>query len=252
MQLIALSLLAASERPAGAASLVSSFESAGVIMAEATAGRFLRQLDLLGYTRSIGKRGRRLTQEGERRLEVLRLHQELAVSSARVAAAASARDADELIELLYVRRAVESEAARLAAIRASAEEIGQIVDAAATHVSCVDHLDRFDLSNDFHLLVAKASRSPMISAITTMLLERANAPLGRLLDQIADQSGSIRPMALHHEAVAEAVAVRASERAEELMRSHIDELIAVVVAYRDEQLKSESGATSGKRTGTAD
>ena len=133
-QLAALATLAAAGGPVGASTLMAALRAEGMELAEATAGRYLRQLDEAGLTRSLGKRGRVLTPAGRRRLNDLRLRSKLAAQGARVAAAARSRDVDDLIDLLYARRAIEVETARLAAVGARADVRGARGGAAPTHV----------------------------------------------------------------------------------------------------------------------
>lgn len=233
MQLIALQLLAKAESPSGALSLASAFRSAGIDVAEATAGRYLRQLDELGFTKSLGKRGRILTGEGERRLSDLLLSGNLAAHGARVTAAVGGDDINELIDLLHVRRAVEVEAAGLAAIRATADEIDRMAMAATTHIHCIEQSNRLELSHNFHALVSAFSHNRMLAAMTGMLLDPQHDPLAKLLDRIAGDSGTALSMALDHESIVNAIRARNAATAEQLMRVHIDKLISIVVGYRD-------------------
>lgn len=232
MQLIALRVLANAEGPSGALSLTSAFRSAGIDVAEATAGRYLRQLDELGYTRSLGKRGRVLTAEGEGRLSELLLNRNLAAHGAKVTAAVAGDDIDQLINLLHVRRAVETEAAGLAARRATPEEIATLTSAARTHINCIEQSNRVELSHNFHALVSQSSHNQMLAAMMDMLLDPQHDPLSKLLDRIADTAGTALSMALDHERIVDAIRNRDAGRAEGLMREHIDKLISIVEQYR--------------------
>lgn len=232
MQLIALEVLAESAGPSGALSLASAFRNAGIDVAEATAGRYLRQLDELGFTHSLGKRGRILTEEGEKRLSDLKLSDSLAAHGARLTAAVGSNDIDQLVDLLHVRRAVEVEAAGLAAMRATPDEIERLAVAATTHIDCVEQSNRVELSHNFHALVSIYSHNQMLSAMTAMLLDPKHDPLAKLLDRIADDAGTALSMALDHEQIVQAVRERDAAKAEQLMRTHLDKLIAVVVSYR--------------------
>ncbi|MBC2887649.1 FCD domain-containing protein [Ochrobactrum sp. CM-21-5] len=233
MQLLALQLLSDAKAPTGALSLASAFRNAGIDVAEATAGRFLRQLDALGYTKSLGKRGRLVTGTGEKRLAELILNGNLAAHGARVTAAVDSSNIDELIDLLHVRRAVEAEAAGLAALRATDEEIERIEKAAATHIDCVEHSHRLELSDNFHVLLSRYSHNRLLRAMTGMLLDPVHDPLAKLLDRISDDSGQVLNMALDHKAIARAVRNRDVALTERLMRDHIDKLIWIASSYRD-------------------
>ena len=73
LELVALSVLADAQGPVGSMRLAEAFQEAGHGLSQATAGRFLRQLDLLGLTRGDGgKRGRTITKDGMARLDDLR------------------------------------------------------------------------------------------------------------------------------------------------------------------------------------
>ena len=113
---IALDTLACADGPVGASRLVEELSQHDIDLSEATAGRFLRSLDRRGLTRPMGKRGRLLTEEGRTRLQQLEILQRQGEHSALLVGAAMPVDIDELIDLLYVRRAVEPEAARHAAL----------------------------------------------------------------------------------------------------------------------------------------
>ncbi|MGO4408084.1 FCD domain-containing protein [Bosea sp. RAF48] len=233
MQLIALRVLAEAEGPSGALSLAGAFRSAGIDVAEATAGRYLRQLDELGFTRSLGKRGRILTPQGEDRLAELVQSGSLAAHGARVTAAVGGSTIQQLIDLLHVRRAVEIEAAGLAAQRATEAEVAEIVAAAMQHVDCVEASSRAVSAHNFHELISRYSHNEMLAAMTMMLLDPRHDPLAKLLDHIADNTGTAMSMALDHPRIAEAIRERDPAEAEHAMRRHLDKLIAVVRGYRD-------------------
>lgn len=233
MQLIALRLLAASDGPSGALSLAAAFRQAGIDVAEATAGRYLRQLDERGYTRSLGKRGRVLTPEGEDRLSALIRSSSLAGHGARVTAAVAGHSLQQLIDLLHVRRAVEIEAAGLAAQRATDEEIDALLAAGRRHVDCVDTSESVPVAHGFHELVSRASHNEMLAVMTEMLLDPRHDPLAKLLDDIANDTGTTLSMALDHPRIAEAIRARDATAAEDAMRRHMDRILAVVCGYRD-------------------
>jgi len=170
LQLIALSTLAEAGQPVGSMRLAEAFQQAGHDLAQATAGRFLRQMDVLGLTDGEGgKRGRVITEKGLARLEELRGKMTLRQNSSRLMDAATINDLSDLHELLLVRRAVESEGARLAAERATDAELAEIVKLAQSHVrdvrarSCefaCDFRQRSFVARGEHDLRASLGRAP--------------------------------------------------------------------------------------------
>jgi DNA-binding GntR family transcriptional regulator len=175
MQLVTLTILAHADEPVGSVRLAEAFLDAGLIAGDATAGRYLRKLDRSGLTRPISTKGRLITEKGRRRLAELRAAKQNHEQSARIVQAIKATDIDEAIELLYVRRAVEAEAARLAAIRATKEEIDQILaleSAQGQDLSLGE--TRVNAFLAFHRLVARASHNRMLIAVAMMLLDETN------------------------------------------------------------------------------
>lgn len=234
MELATLALLAGASEPVGSARLAEALRQAGIGVAEATAGRYLRQLDERGLTRSLGtKLGRVITGAGRERLAELRRLRRQDEHGARMLRAVAATEIEGLIDLLHVRRAVEVEAARLAATRASDAELAHLADCSRRHVHEVGAGgDTVEPSMGFHRLVAEASHNRMLIAVALLLLDPANEPLEKLLGQIALDAGTTLDQAQDHIALAEALLARDPPAAEAAMRAHMDKLIAAVVDYR--------------------
>jgi GntR family transcriptional regulator, transcriptional repressor for pyruvate dehydrogenase complex len=234
MELTALTLLAAASQPVGSARLAEALRQAGLAVAEATAGRYLRQLDARGLTRSLGaKRGRTITDAGRARLADLQRLRRHDAYGANLLRAVATTELDELMDLLYVRRAVETEAARLAASRATDAELAQIAAASRAHVHDVrgGH-DTVEPSLNLHRLVAEASHNRLLIAVALLLLDPAHDPLEKMLGQIALHTGETLDQATDHLLVAKALRSRDPAAAEAAMRAHLDKLIHAVAAYR--------------------
>lgn len=227
MLLIALTTLAETEAPTGARRLAEALSENGFSAAEATAGRLLRQMERMGLTEGLGKQGRVLTHQGKMRLSELRVQQLISKETASVAAAFDVTHEKEMLGLLFARRAIESEAARLAAIYADDAEIAAIKAAAQT-CACVDNRWRAAHAKTFHLCVVRASQNSLLSAVGALLLNPEIEPAGRLLlMELSARQGAEEKLSAEHSDIAEAIADRDSEEAERLMRSHIDRMIAL-------------------------
>lgn len=228
LTLIALSTLAESDGPTGARRLAEIFTRNGYETAEATAGRFLHKLDEAGLSSSIGKQGRTLTEAGKLRLNEMRWQAQILSETAKVAEAVDATHRRELFGLLYARRAVESETARLAALQGTDADIAAIIEAAG-NCHCVSHQDRNLNAQSFHRAVIHASRNPLLIAVGTLLLNPQIEPAAKMvLSDISQQRGDSAELSGHHAAITQAIAERDSVRAETLMREHIDAMIRVV------------------------
>lgn len=232
MELVTLSLLAESAEPVGSPRLVSAFHAAGIDLAEATAGRYLRSLDERGLTVRVGRQGRVITDRGRRRLEHVELLERLHVQSSALVRILSDRDADQLADILELRRAVEGEAARLAALRATDEERRHLCLLASQHAERVTQdEDGKQVSLNFHLAVAMASHSPIVQTTVELLIEPTNDPVMQLLDLLTLEAGAQHAFAHEHGVVAEAIARHDPDAAEAAMRAHVDALFGLVEAF---------------------
>ncbi len=232
MELATLALLAESGEPVGSPRLVTTLTGEGIEVAEATAGRYLRTMDERGLTIRIGRQGRLITDRGRQRLQHLLLVNRLDEQSSELVRILSERDITQLIDILNLRRAVEGEAARLAALRATDDERQWLCDIAAMHQNHVDadQEGRQDAVN-FHLAVAVAAHSPIVRTTVELLIEPANDPFMRIVDIITVQAGSQFAFAHDHRGVADAILRSDPAAAEQAMRDHVDAIIALVDAY---------------------
>ncbi len=157
--------------------------------------------------------------EAIRRLEGLGLVRHVPHAGARVVALTR----DELLEVYFVREALEGMAARLAADHVTAGEVGELYALLATHeeqIKAVEGRAYFQQEGnfDFHYRIIKASRNPK-------LLQMLQGDLYHLVRMYRYQSSqqSARPekALLEHRRIVDAVADRDGELAELLMRRHI-------------------------------
>lgn len=155
--------------------------------------------------------------EAIRRLEERRLVTRTAHVGARVVELSDAA----LLELFYVREALEGMAARLASQRMTDREIGDLaalLDAHGRMLGEGDHLDQDSHDVDFHYRIARGSRSELIEGLLCRDLyqllkiyrRRHSAVPGRAQRALAE-----------HRRIVDALADRDGELAEILMRRHI-------------------------------
>lgn len=231
LELITLSMLAEAGQPVGSMRLAEAFQQAGHDLAQATAGRFLRQLDLLGLTEGEGgKRGRTITRKGLLRLDELRTRITQREKSSRLMDATTINDLSDLHELLLVRRAVEAEGARLAAVRATGQELAEIMRLAQSHVRDVraNRVPEAETSLRFHRCIAEASHNPVLTSVALVLFEPANPMLLSVLENVSVSSSMVASYANEHLDLAKALAERNAARSEELMYDHLTNLIVPV------------------------
>ncbi len=233
MERTALELLASSTEPVGAIRLASVWRAQGVDRGEATAGRFLRELDERELTTSAGAtRGRVLTGKGEERLRHLRDAARLAARETALTDAFVASDVEELVDLLTVRKLVETECAALAARRATGSERAELLRQANGHQSLAGApQDTTTPSMTFHRLVAEASHSRPLAAMVGLLLDPANDPLEKVLATISHDLGDTAHQMDDHVVLADAIARGDESAARAIMAAHVDRLLGAVQRY---------------------
>lgn len=224
----ALKELGSNQGPIGCWHIRSALQAAGIITSEATAGRLLRGLDLQGLARAIGSKGRVLTPKGRRHLAALE-HTRLRHSChSDFLQAVRAETIEDVCELLTARRAVEAEAASLAALRATKREIRQIENAVHRHTEEVRHRGASIESNRaIHGLIAKASRSRVLEALINVLLQEEY--LHEIQTGIQRAADGLVPE--DHLIVFQAIKGRQPDKAAKAMRAHMDRLLRVVQSY---------------------
>jgi DNA-binding FadR family transcriptional regulator len=235
MELVVLSILNDSSSPVGASRLAAAWKAVGMKGAEATAGRYLRMLDERDLTTvSRTTRGRVLTAHGRARLRYLESELRQERHEEQIRSAVNASDIADLIDLLHMRRLVETEAASLAATRASDQELESIVESARGHAHVISEGGETTApSMNFHRLVAEASHSRILIAVAHMLLDPVNDPLEKSLEAISIDVGETAVQLGDHWELAEALRHRNAERSHQIMLDHINRLIHAVEQYRD-------------------
>jgi len=139
-------------------------------------------------------------------------------------------------ELTEARLLFESEAAALAAVQASEDdlaEIGRLVEAIAEENSDPEGTEQADRA--FHLAIAKATRNTaIIDAISRLWDLRAASAEAALLHAKA-RTANIKPVVDEHAAVFEALRNRSPEAARAAMRTHLSHVIESLLFATEEQ-----------------
>jgi GntR family transcriptional regulator, transcriptional repressor for pyruvate dehydrogenase complex len=214
--------------PVGCWRIRAALQVSEIRMSEATAGRLLRKLDDLGYTRSMGSRGRVLTKSGKLHLEALEEARVRSVYQTDLLDAVRAETIEDILDLLGARRVVEAETARLAATRASDREITEIEKAVLRHADAVRDRQTASAENrSLHLLIAKASRSRVLAAMASLMLQ--DRGLQDSQTAIQRVSGQVSPS--DHLRILQAIKNRKADQAAGAMCGHIDRLLRVVQDY---------------------
>lgn len=128
--------------------------------------------------------------------------------------------AQSIERLFEFRRTLETESARLAALRRSEQELQTIAIAAEASALAVDSGDwvAFGVADDaFHAAVASASGDPylQVAVATAREMQQQVVPL------VSDRAGSMKSAVAHHRAIAAAIAAHQPAIAGLAMAEHI-------------------------------
>jgi len=223
-----LSILSEAVSPVGSGQLSREFKQKGRDVSEATIGRLLRHLDLMGYTERLGYQGRILTPVGRARLKDLEQRKSQLHDGYRFLDSLRAEKLDELLDVLVARRGIERETARLAAENITAAELERLRDLVGKHKS-LSESGEIGAAEDveFHRTIAKASRNRVLLAASDVI--RHNGQLSPVLHYIRTQVKSA--IASDHEKIVEALETRDPDAAERAMVQHMENVMNDVRKY---------------------
>ncbi|MDR6687748.1 DNA-binding GntR family transcriptional regulator [Arthrobacter sp. 1088] len=215
--------------PIGSRQLVAELGDQGFSYTEPTMARRLRELDSLGLTVKVGSKGRTTTREGAARAR--EYHQGTATIE-RVRDASVIRTSQDLLNLLYARRAVEPEAVRsaLASSENLSEKLGSLVD---LHKEQVNHRGAFPhaAALNFHREIAEHATNPVLKAMLGIVFNDSTDRVERTLDTILVAHHHDANSVDEHAAIVQAMASRDADLAASLMREHIDRLVGEVLRF---------------------
>lgn len=236
-----LELLNDGNVPVGSGTLWCALYGKDCSMSEPTLGRLLRQMDTLGLTVKVGKRGRILTPVGRARLEELRGQKERAGYEGEFLNAIRIDTLEDVMDVLVARRAIERETARMAAIHAKPEDVEEIRRALETQK---EHVERGEYAVEedrlFHRVVAQAAGNRVLSSALDLI--RHDPQLAAVVIAVRQYSGS--RMAIEHGQLLEAIQERDPVKAEQAMLKHLDRMIAEVEGYRQQQAAQATTAST--------
>jgi GntR family L-lactate dehydrogenase operon transcriptional regulator len=216
-----------SDAPVGARSIWRQVLRSGHNVSESTVSRVLSDLDARGLTSSLDNKGRLLTPDGQKLVDAARLDEQRRLS---FAGARVIRSPDELLDLLAVRRGIERVAVRAAALRATPTELARL-QVMLQGEEDPTHPDLWFERIGFHKYVGHMSHNKPIQAITNAIFEDTFDVQERLIFLVTREFGTWGQSATEHELIAQAIAERAPDRAEQLMLSHLDRLIREIEDY---------------------
>lgn len=150
-------------------------------------------------------------------------------------------------ELLEARLVIEGEAAALAAIHVTDEEIAKLESLVeAIREQNEDHIAEENADMAFHLAIARATRnSAMEKTVEDLWIQRwASAECKLLLEQA--RTANVLPVVEEHMAIVEALRARDPSLARAAMRAHLEAVIQHLLFAVEEKALAEARITVAK------
>lgn len=198
----------------------------------ATVGIILRDLQDRGFVVREGFRGHTLTEEGRAFLAGYRDRQKKACLADRIFDYLTGSDRQRLADILEARRAIETEAARLAASRAEQQDIRRLARNAEDQEKATAERQRAVLDREFHALLLDAAHNPLLGTLFDFLEQVTAASDGETVDQFLSKvRENIGPaLAEDHAQILEAISSKDAAGAEKAMGTHMDRVLAFLEA----------------------
>ena len=226
------------EVPVGAGKIRTALSGSGPSRSEAAIGRNLRRYQEEGYVHRCGFQGQVITELGRKRLRDLENERQFQSVAQNLIKRIKEDHGEALFNVLQARRAIESEAARLAANRASDEEIMVLEDnLVAQKQQLAARKSNAELNRQFHELLVDLSRNRLLGSMYDLI--ELNSGLARIFEQGRVQQG--RSLGRDHARIVRAIKLRNGSLAAAEVCRHIEDTIAdmeqYVARYRDVQPK---------------
>lgn len=227
--------IVAAEQPVGARRIAQVlWRELGWHLSESTVTRRLEVLDRRNLTTNTRNRGRSVTPQGlgivaaaaDGRRRLATIERALAVESVK-----------ELEDWLRARRAVEGEAAYLAALRRTNADL-QVLE--ETHAGILTEFgepqrpDESDIRADglrFHRVLCALSQNSILIALADLLFDSRLEPLEEVLNLITGSRGSRDEALFEHAAILDHIAQQNADAARAATEAHVTNMIDLVSEF---------------------
>ncbi len=217
-----LSYLKESAKPQGAGSLCAFLKGKGIVLGQATVGRLIRNMEDDGLLEKTNVRGRSLSEKGKEYLQDLIALDEKKASIRHFGHFFLTEDGANLRDILVARRALESEAAALAAENATQEDLKEMERALIKMEKLLKEkksMSHTDIA--FHLAITRASKNKIIES--AMRVIRHGGQDSPLVERIRNKAGST--IGYDHKRIFLAIKDKDKEKSRKLMEEHLNNII---------------------------
>jgi len=243
-----LEALSTSSVAIGAGAIKAFLGKKGIVRSEAGIGRNLRELQEKGFVRKEGYQGHVLTRKGEEYLASLLESRARSQVARALVSRITSDEASLMDEILHARRAIETEAAALAAERATEEQLDGLRRNIEKQKRLLEAgMSNAELDRQFHSMILEASGNRLLSSMYRLI--GMNADLAKFFEEVRIRHGS--RLGVDHFEVFEAIAARNSKEAADIMARHIDHTIEDAKEYFKSGWRNAEGKeplpSAGKR-----
>lgn len=242
-----LSYLAQSEGPVGSGQLFLSLRDR-YGLGQASIGRKLQEMDRAGYTRRLGYKGRVITPQGKKRLKELLQEVLKRANHQHFLECLDVSNLNRLLDVLAVRKVLEKEAARTAAMKATHEDLREIqraLEAQRASIATGDEETASREDAEFHDLVAKASKNEVLRR--ALRLVAGESGFSAYTSQMRARAGG--SLGVDHFEIFERIRARDPAGAEAAMAAHIDSVMQDVVRFWNKEHSDVGACEKGELRG---
>lgn len=232
-----LEMIKDSLEPLGSWNIVNRMAEDSIDISSATIGRILSKLESMGYLQKEKFRGRIITDKGLHAIMFNKQLKDIATQQNKLNKFLDPQILDDFLTVLEARRTIERETARLAALRATFDEIEHMDYILSRQENKYkDHLWITEDDLDFHKSIAKASKNGILETMYNFLgifgqQSRAFEYLRTIINA---------EYMVSHRRILNAIRAGDSPEAEAAMLDHIDSLITDVNKYWETCLNPEA------------
>jgi transcriptional regulator of heat shock response len=223
-----LECLGENTSPMGSWNLLDKLEKRGMPSSSATVGRVLNHLEHKGYARKVGASGRMITQKGLEYLSSVRVSDHIQKHTEMLELWISTDVLEDYLRVLEARRAIEREAARLAAANIKESELCDLKTLLEEQEKKYRQKESVaEIDVNFHRLIAHASRNKVLEVLYSMLFSYGQQ--SSLFEEIRNHVNAT--YMVFHWKIYDTLRAHDQDSAEAAMVSHIEALMVDVRKY---------------------
>lgn len=240
-ELLILEMIRGASEPIGSWNIVNRLAEEQIETSSATIGRVLNKLESMGYLKKESFRGRVITEKGLHAITVSKQLRDMAAQQNKLSRFINPKLLDDFLVVLEARRTVESGTARLAALRATAEDIQQMDEILCRQENKYkEHQWITEDDLEFHKAIAKASKNPILETMYCQLAIFGQQSLAfEYIRKIINAQYMVS-----HRRILDAIRAGDPDEAEKAMLAHIENLVSDVNKYWHTCLNSDQGLLS--------